>query len=135
MTGVLAQSYQPGNSDYNLTLNSLKFFFLLLLFNEFYYIQSCTTVITTQFYSISILNPQHLTPPHNLSHMETINFSKSVSQYLLYKEVHCVLFLDSTYKWQHVMLVSHCLTNFIQHDNFQVHPCCYKCQYFFHFNG
>ena len=38
MTGVLAQSYQPGNSDYNLTLNSLKFFFLLLLLNEFYYI-------------------------------------------------------------------------------------------------
>ena len=33
------------------------------------------------------------------------------------------------------MLVSHCLTDFTQHDNFYVHPCCYKCCYFFPFNG
>ena len=34
-------------------------------------------------------------PPPNLSHLETITFSKSASQYLFCKEVHCVLFLDS----------------------------------------
>ena len=35
--------------------------------------------------------------PHpHLSPLETISFSKSVSQYLFRKEVHCVLFLDST---------------------------------------
>ena len=40
-------------------------------------------IITTQFYRISIPNPQHRPPSPNLSHLETISFSKSVSQYLL----------------------------------------------------
>ena len=39
-------------------------FLKLLLLNEFYYIYSCTTIIATQFYSISIPNPEHSpTPP------------------------------------------------------------------------
>ena len=52
-----------------------------------------------KFYSISIPNPQCIPSPSNLSHLETISLSKSVSQYLFYKEVHSVLFLDSTCKW------------------------------------
>ena len=42
-----------------------------LLLNEFYYSYSCTTIITTEFYSISVHPP---TP--NLTHLETISFSK-----------------------------------------------------------
>ena len=75
-----------------------SFFFFIT--NGFYYIYRCTTIITTKFYSISIPNPQCIPPPPNLSHLETISFSKSMSQYLFCKEVHCVLlFLDSTCKW------------------------------------
>ena len=49
-------------------LSSILFilhFFLLIfkLLNEFYYIYSCTTIITPQFYSISIPNPQCIPPP------------------------------------------------------------------------
>ena len=46
-------------------------------------------------------------PPPNLSHLETI----SPCQYLFCNEVHCVLFLDSTCRGKHLMLVSHCLTD------------------------
>ena len=102
-------------------INAFYFYFFKLL-NEFYYIYSYTTVITTQFYSISIPNPRHIPPVPNMSHLETISFSKSVSHYLLCKEVHYGLFLDSTCKWEHMMLVSHCLTNLA--CNFWVHPCC-----------
>ena len=58
------------------------FHFLILLLNEFYYIYSCTMIITTPFYSISIPNPQCIPQAPNLSHLETISFSKSVSQCL-----------------------------------------------------
>ena len=73
-------------------------YFLFSLLNEFYYIYRCTAIITTKFYSISIPNPQYVSPTPNLSHLETVSFSKSMSQYLFCKEVHCVLFLDSTCK-------------------------------------
>ena len=46
-------------------------------------------IITTQFYSISIPKPQPILPTPNLSPLETVSFSKSVSQYLFCKEVHC----------------------------------------------
>ena len=49
-------------------------------------------IITIQFYRISILQPQHIPPPPKLSPLETISFSKSVSQYLFCKEVQSVLF-------------------------------------------
>ena len=111
--------------------NACYFFYL----HEFYDLYSCTMNITTQFYSISIPNPQPILPPSNLTSLETLSCSKSVSQYLFCKEVCCVLFLDSACKCQHLMLVSHCLTNFTQHDNFQVHPRCCKCHYLFPFNG
>ena len=39
----------------------LLFYFLLL--NEFYYIYSCTMIITTRFYSIFIPNPQPIPHP------------------------------------------------------------------------
>ena len=66
--------------------------FLKKLPNEFYYIYSCIKIITTKFYSISIPSPQCIPSSLKLSHLETINFSKSEGQYLFYKEVHCVLF-------------------------------------------
>ena len=37
-------------------------------------------IITIQFYRISIPQPQHITPPPKLSLLDTISFSKSVSQ-------------------------------------------------------
>ena len=49
-------------------------------------------IITIQFCRISIPHPQGIPPPPKLSPLETISFSKSVSQYLFCKEVHCVLF-------------------------------------------
>ena len=56
------------------------FILLLHLFffsiNEFYCVHSCTTIITTKFYSISTTNPQCILPPPNLSHLETVSFSK-----------------------------------------------------------
>ena len=67
-----------------------------LLLNEFYYIHNCTMITTTKFYSMSIPNPRCIPPPLNLSHLETVSFSESLSQYLFCKEVHCVFFLDST---------------------------------------
>ena len=71
-------------------INTSSFFFLLL--NEFCYIYSCTMIITTQSCSISIPNPQPIPSPPNLSPLETMSFSKSMSQYLFCKEVHSVLF-------------------------------------------
>ena len=61
-------------------------------------------IITTQFYSISIPNPQP-SPTPNLSHLETVSFSKSVSQYLLCKEVHCALF--NIYLFIYLFSVNH----------------------------
>ena len=71
------------------------FSLFLKLLNEFYYSYRCTTIIRTKFYGISIPNPQCIPSAPNLSHLETISFSKSVSQYLFCKEIHPVLFLDS----------------------------------------
>ena len=53
-------------------------------------------ITTIQFYRISIPHPQRIRPPPKLSPLETVSFSKSVSQYLFCKEVHSVLFSDST---------------------------------------
>uniref|UniRef100_A0A4X1TPT9 Nose resistant-to-fluoxetine protein N-terminal domain-containing protein n=1 Tax=Sus scrofa TaxID=9823 RepID=A0A4X1TPT9_PIG len=66
------------------------FIFCFLPLDEFYYIYSCTMIITTQFSSISIPNPQCISP--RTCPLETISFAKSVSQYLFCKEVHSVLF-------------------------------------------
>ena len=82
---------------FNQNIVDLQFFNFLLL-SEFYYIYSCTKIITNAFYSISNPNLQHNPPSPNTSHLEAISFSKSVSQHLFPKEVHCVLFLDSTCK-------------------------------------
>ena len=49
-------------------------------------------IITTQLHSVSSPNPQCTPSTPNLSPLETISFSKCVSQYLFCKEVHCVLF-------------------------------------------
>ena len=43
-------------------------------FLKLYYIYKYITIITTKFYSISILNSQCLPSPPNLSHLETISF-------------------------------------------------------------
>ena len=51
-------------------------------------------IITTQFHSISISNPQCIPCPPKLCPLESILFSKSVSHYLFCKEVHCILFSD-----------------------------------------
>ena len=53
-------------------------------------------IITIQFHRISIPQPQCITPPPKLSHLETISFSKSGSRYLFCKEVRSVLFSEST---------------------------------------
>ena len=55
-------------------------------------------IITIQFHSISIPHPQRIPLSPKLSPLETIGFSMSGSQDLFCKDVHCVLFSDST--WQ-----------------------------------
>ena len=65
-------------------------------------------IITIQFHRISIPQPKHIPLPPKLSPLETKSFSMSVSQHLFRKEVHCILFSDSTCQ---LMLVSHCLTD------------------------
>ena len=77
-----------------------------------YYIFSCAMILTTQFYRISIPQPKHIPQIPKLSPLETISFLKSVSHYLFCKEVHSVLFTDSTCQWKHLMLVSHCVPDF-----------------------
>ena len=64
-----------------------------------YYIYKCTMIITIQFYRIAIPQPQQSPPAPNCFLWKPLSFSKSGSQYLLCKEVHSVLFSDSTYKW------------------------------------
>ena len=54
-------------------------------------------IITIQFYRISIPHTQHVPPPLKLSPLETLSFSKSMSQYRFCKEVHCILFSDFFY--------------------------------------
>ena len=49
-------------------------------------------IITIQFHRISISQPQHIASPPERHPLETIGFSKSVSQHLFCKEVHSVLF-------------------------------------------
>ena len=81
--------------------NAIVSFFFYLFFIAFLllsYIYSCTMIITTKFYSISIPDPQRIPSPSNLSHLETVSFPKSMSQYLFCKEVNYVLFSDSTCK-------------------------------------
>ena len=77
---------------------------LFLPSSYFYYLMNFITVIGVQQSSQPILQhfhpkPSVLPPPPNLSHFETISFSKSVSQYLFCEEVHCGVFLDYTCKW------------------------------------
>ena len=63
-----------------------------------------TTFIVVQrssqpnFISFPSQTPSPCLPPPNLSPLETVIFSKSVSHYLFCKQVHCIFFLDSTYK-------------------------------------
>lgn len=55
-------SHCPSPPSCNLLFLFLIFLFFLLL-NELYYIYSCTTIITPKFHSISIPNPQQISPP------------------------------------------------------------------------
>ena len=83
------------------TAGSLLFFFspFLKITQWIYYIYSCTMITTIQFYRIFIPHPQPIPPTPKLFPLETISFSKSVRRYLFCKEVHWVLFSDSTCQW------------------------------------
>ena len=76
-----------------------------LLLNEF------ITFIVVQWSSQSNFkgfpshSPSTFHPPHKFFPLETISFSKSVSYYLFCKEVHCVLFSDSTVIWCWCLIV------------------------------
>ena len=63
-----------------------------LLLNELYYIYSCTVIITTQFYSISIPNHQGIAPPPNLSHLENKFFKVCESVTVLQRSSVCPFF-------------------------------------------
>ena len=52
------------------------FLFLFFFITRIYYNQSCTMIITIQFYRISIPHPQHMPPTPKLSPLETISFFK-----------------------------------------------------------
>ena len=51
-------------------------------------------IITTQFYNISIPNPQPIPPPCNLSHLESMFFQVSISS--------AKKFIGSFFKISHV---------------------------------
>ena len=90
---------------------SFIYFLIFFIIQWIYYIHSYTMIITIQFYSISIPNPRRISLPPRLSPLETISFSKYVSQYLFCKEVHCVLFFRFHMSVIALMLVSLCLTD------------------------
>ena len=107
VTKILSQNNQSiGKREF--TWNTVVFFITQWI----YYIYSCTMIITIQFYRISIPQPQHIPLFLKRSALETVSFSKSVSQCLFCKKVHSVLFSDSTCQWKHWMLVSHCMADF-----------------------
>ena len=66
----------------------LSFFFFLvsafffLIAQWIYYIYSCTMILTTQFYSISIPNPQRIPHLPNLSPLETLSFSMTIPPWM-----------------------------------------------------
>ena len=91
-----------------------------------YYIPMFIYFITGIFLSFNPLNPFLPTPlpPASGDHQ----FSVSLSLVFL-----VVVVLDSTYKWDHVILVIFSLISLNICP--QVHPCCYKWQDFLPFNG
>ena len=93
------------------TMFSVHFIFYSYSQKFFYYSMNFITFILVQWSSqsnyiafISIPNHQCVpSPTPKLSHLETIGVSKSVSQYLSGKEVHCILFLDLICMWYHMI--------------------------------
>ena len=83
----------------------------------YYYIHSCTMIITTQFYSISIPNPQPIPPPLNLSPLETMFFKVCELVSVLQRSSVCPFF-QIPHQWKHLMFVSHCMADFTWHNNF-----------------
>ena len=77
-------------------VSSLFFVFYFVFFTQrIYYIQLYNDHHNPTLQDFHPTTPAH--PPHpELSPLENINFSKSVSQYLFCKKVHCVLFSDHT---------------------------------------
>ena len=67
---------------------------VVLFFNSMNFITFIVVQQSSQpnFITFPFQTPSPYLPPHNLSPSETISFSKSVSQYLFCKEVHCILF-------------------------------------------
>ena len=67
------------------------FFFSFNYSMNFIYIYRCTMIITSQFYSVSIPNPQWIPPPPACLTGKPEVF-QSVRPYLFCREVHCALF-------------------------------------------
>ena len=80
-------------------LQSCSFLNFFYITQWIYYIYSCAWSPQPNFIAFPSHNPSASPHPPNLSPLETLSSSKSVSQYLFCKEVHSVLFLDSIYKW------------------------------------
>ena len=116
------------------------FFFLSfpLWFTTQYWIQFPVLYSKTLLFIHSIYNSfQLLTPkshfilPPSFFPLATINlFCISESLFLFCSLFHLCPILDSTYKWDCIVLVFLFLTYFTQYDNLQVHPCCCKWLYF-----
>ena len=92
-------------------------------------------IITIQFYRISIPQPQCMPLPPKLSPLETISFSKSVSQCLFCKGVQSVIFQiphvsESIWCWCLIVW----LTSLSMIISRSIHVAA-KCHYFFPFNG
>ena len=79
-------------------------------------------------------NPKSLVHSPYHSPLVTISFSKSVGLLPFCKQVHLHSFLRF-----HIQVTSHyvclSLSNFTQHDNLQIHPCCHKQHHFILFYG
>ena len=103
-------------------------FYLFFKLNKFYFIYSCTTTITTQFY-ISIPNPQPI-PPLQLVSFGNHKFFKVCESVSVLQSSLCPFFRFHIYVIAYDFCVS--LSNFTWH-NFQAHPHCCKCHYFIPF--
>ena len=92
----------------NLFLWSFFLFIIQMNLTHLWLYNGHNNPISQDFHPTTQAHP----PTPELSPPETIGFSISVSQHLFCKEVHWVLFSDSTCQWKHLMLVSRCLTDF-----------------------
>ena len=126
-------------SSWHLSLYTVtEFFFLVLRIFDIYSLSNfhtCTTVLLHIFTMLYITPPgliyfiigslQLLTPFTCFAHPSSLTLG-NCQDILCISEFRFFFFLDSTYKWDHMVFVFLHLTYFTKHSALQGHPCCCK---------